>query len=50
MISAIIPGLRVSVLAVSEDDQKAEMEMDRAHPLQTNIKCHKTGPLLESSG
>ena len=32
------------MLAVSEDDQKAEMEMDRAHPLQTNIKCHKDRP------
>ena len=24
------------------------MEMDRAHSLQTNVKGHKTGPLLES--
>ena len=32
------------MLAVSDDDQKAEMEMDRAHPLQTNIMCHKDRP------
>ena len=32
------------MLAVSEGDQKAKMEMNRAHPLQTNIKCHKDRP------
>ena len=26
------------------------MEMDRAHSLQTNIKGHKTGPLLNPHG